>query len=49
MENYGVFKNGKLILICEGKEKAEEMAERYDDGEAFPVEEVNREWIKKNQ
>lgn len=44
---YGVFQNGKLVFTCLGKEKAEDMAKRYPGGEAFPVEEVDQEWVKK--
>lgn len=46
---YGVFQGKKLLFTCIGKEKAEDMAKSYPNGEAFPVEEVDRKWVRKNK
>lgn len=47
MDYHGIFKGEKRLLVCGSKEKAEQMAKDHPGAEVFPVEEVNREWVKK--
>ena len=49
MDDHGIFIADKdqPIIVCGSKEKAEEMKENYPGAEVYPVEQVNREWVKK--
>ena len=47
MDDHGIFVGEKLMLVCGSKEKAEQLLSNYPGGEVWPVEQVNRKWVKK--